>query len=84
MSEKTLPAVRRTKLPPVDRARELNWLEEHRREYLGQWVILDKGELIVSGSNPTALVERARAAGSLRPLVIHVNDESEPATGGWL
>jgi hypothetical protein len=68
----------------VDRARELNWLAEHRREYLGQWVVLDKGELIGSGSNPTALVERGRATGSPRPLVIHINDENERATGGWL
>lgn len=84
MSERTLPAVRKATLPPVDRARELTWLAEHSHEYLGQWVVLDGDRLLGSGPDPHPLVESAHAAGNPRPLVIHVKDESEPATGGWL
>jgi len=84
MSERTLPAIRKATLPPVDRARELNWLAEHRHEYLGQWIVLDGDRLLGHGPDPNPLVESARASGSPRPLVIHVRDESEPATGGWL
>ncbi|MGI9167139.1 MAG: hypothetical protein ACR2G5_12280 [Pyrinomonadaceae bacterium] len=84
MSERTLPAIRKANLPPVDRTRELNWLAEHRHEYLGQWIVLDGDRLLGHGPDPIPLVESARDAGNPRPLVIHVRNETEPATGGWL
>ena len=84
MPEKTLPAVRQARLPRIDRTRELNWLHEHRHEYAGQWVVLDGDQLLGSGSDPSSLLAQARAAGSMRPLVIHVPPEAAPFTGGWL
>ena len=84
MSERTLPAIRKAKLPPVDRTRELHWLSEHRHQYTGQWVILDGDQLLGHGPDPRPLLEHAHAAGISRPLVIHVQEETEPVTGGWL
>lgn len=83
--EKTLHEVRSAKLPAVDRTRELAWLEIHRIEYAGQWVVLDEGRLLGSGSDPRPLLAEARAAGSARALVLRVPEaEAEPFTGGWL
>ena len=46
MSEHRLPMGREAKLPPVDHTRELNWLAEHRHEYLAEWVVLDGDRLL--------------------------------------
>lgn len=84
MSEKTLPAVRQAKLSPIDRTREMRWLEGHRGEFAGQWVALDGDRLISHGAEPRQVFAAAREAGVARPLVIHVQKEAEPFTGGWL
>lgn len=84
MQEKTLPAVRQSRLPQINRARELKWLHEHRHEYAGQWVVLDGDQLLGFGSDPRPLLAQARAAGNTRPLIIHIPPEAAPFTGGWL
>ena len=84
MPEKTLPAVRPARMPQIDRARELRWLDANRHRYAGQWVALEGDRLLGVGSDPRSLLAAARAAGSLRPLVIHVPTEDQPLTGGWL
>lgn len=83
--ERTLHEVRRAKFPAVDRTRDLAWLEEHRVEYAGQWVVLEEGRLLGNGSDPRTLLAKARAAGSERALVLRVLEaDAEPFTGGWL
>lgn len=49
--------------------REQRWLEEHRDEYLWQWVALEGGRLLASGRDGRAVYEAARAAGVRAPLV---------------
>ena len=68
----------------IDFTKTQGWLEQHRGEYTGQWVVLDGDRLIGHGSDPGPIVARARAEGVAIPFVEFVRDESEPFMGGWL
>jgi hypothetical protein len=50
----------------------LNWLEEHRAQYAGQWVALHDGKLIAHSTDGEALVEPVRQAGISTPLIVFV------------
>ena len=50
----------------------LNWLEEHRAEYAGQWVALHDGKLIAHSTDGEALVAPVRQAGVRSPLIVFV------------
>ena len=84
MPARTLPPVRAARLEPIDRAHELAWITQHRREYQGEWVVLDGNRLIGHGNDPAPLVERARLQGIQRPLVTRIEEEPIASTGGWL
>lgn len=84
MSTKTLPEVRKSKLPYIDRSREMAWLQEHEQEYAGQWVLLWQDRLIAHGDDPLPLRETALAEGIDRPLVVHCRTWFGPVMGGWL
>lgn len=83
MPARTLPPVGPARLKSIDRSAELAWIAEHRRQYQGEWVVLDGSRLIGHGVDPGALVERARSQGVERPLVTRIEEESA-STGGWL
>ncbi|MDX2044857.1 MAG: DUF5678 domain-containing protein [Acidobacteriota bacterium] len=68
----------------VNLEKELEWLREHWREYLGQWVVLDGERLIGHGSDPRPLVAQARAEGVKMPFAKYVRDETLPSMGGWM
>ena len=84
MSTKTLPEVRKSSLPYIDRSREMAWLQEHEQEYAGQWVVLWGDRLIGHGDDPKPFIEKAHAEGIDRPLIIHCRREFGPSMGGWL
>lgn len=84
MTEKTLPQVRKSRLPYIDRSREMAWIAAHWREYPGQWVALDGDRLIACGDDPIPFKEIARAQGVERPLIVHLQKDDGPFTGGWL
>ena len=84
MQEKTLPTVRKARLPYIDRSRETAWIAAHEREYAGEWVVLDGERLIGHGDDPKPIVELARSQGIERPLVMHMRKEFGPFMGGWL
>ena len=72
--------------PPVvskDRSRENQWLAEHQREYIGQWVALEGDRLIAHGVNAAEGVAAADASGIERPMVIYVEDPDAPPFAGW-
>ena len=75
-------------LPPAgvdnDRwEREQRWLDEHREEYLGQWVALEGDRLLASGADGRAVYEAARAAGVRAPLVTRVEPRDALPFAGW-
>ena len=84
MPVRTLPPVRPARLEPIDRSDELTWITQHRREYQGEWVVLDGNRLIGHGHDPVPLVKRARLQGIERPLVTRIEEEPIASTGGWL
>jgi hypothetical protein len=84
MSSKTLPEVRKSKLPYIDRSREMAWLEEHEQEYAGQWVLLWGDRLVAHGDDLLPLRDKALAEGIDRPLVVHCRTWFGPVMGGWL
>jgi len=84
MQEKTLPQVRKARLRPLDRTREIDWIATHRSQYMGQWVVLDGDQLIGHGHDPRLLIEKARSEGVERPLVVRIQEEPTGFTGGWL
>lgn len=67
--------------PPVpykDRSREYQWLEQHAREYIGQWVALEGDQLVAQGSTAVEILKVAKAAGIERPLILQVEDPDGP------
>jgi Family of unknown function (DUF5678) len=84
MTGKTLPQVRKARLPYIDRSREMAWIAAHQEEYAGQWVVLFGDQLIGHGDDPVPILEKARQEGIDRPLVVHLRKETGPFTGGWL
>jgi Family of unknown function (DUF5678) len=72
--------------PPVmskDRSRENQWLAEHHREYIGQWVALEGDRLIAHGEDAAEVFDAADASGIERPMVIYVEDPDAPPFAGW-
>ncbi|MEW6209935.1 MAG: DUF5678 domain-containing protein [Acidobacteriota bacterium] len=59
------------------------WIEEHRAEYLGQWVAIEGDRLISHGSNAVEVHNEAKAAGIEIPFVVRVIEEKEPFFAGW-
>ena len=84
MSIKTAPEVRKSPLGVIDLKKELEWLKEHWREYVGEWVVLDKDRLVGHGSDPIPIVKQARAEGVKTPFAKYIVGETGPSMGGWL
>jgi Family of unknown function (DUF5678) len=63
--------------------REQRWLDEHREEYLGQWVALEGDRLLASGRDGRAVYEAARPAGVRAPLVTRVEPRDQLPFAGW-
>jgi hypothetical protein len=66
-------------------ARSLQWLDENRKRYSGQWVALDGDRLIASGPTAIEVYSKAESEGFETPFVELVTEpEPSPFTGGWL
>lgn len=59
------------------------WINEHRDEYLGQWVALDGDRLIGHGFNARELHLKAKSEGIEIPFVEQVNEEPKFFYAGW-
>lgn len=62
--------------------RALQWIEENKEEYDGQFVLLEGDRLIAHGTNPKNLYETARANGIEIPFVKRIKAKDLPF-GGW-
>lgn len=63
----------------------MKWIDDHRTEYLGQWVALVGDRLIGHGPDARQVYLAAKAAGVEVPFVEHVREEETlPFCGGWL
>lgn len=65
------------------REREMRWLSEHRREYIGQWVALDGDRLISHDEDLGKVFDEAHAQGIASPFTAFIEDPAQPSMGGW-
>ena len=63
--------------------RALQWLEENKAQYLGQWVALDGDRLLAAGTDGKQVYAEAVAAGVAVPLLQQINAEDDLPFGGW-
>jgi hypothetical protein len=61
-----------------DRTREMKWIEEHKHEYVGQWVALDGDRLIVASPIRAEISAAIKADGAELPLVHRITSLDEP------
>ncbi len=67
-----------TDLPLRDRSREHDWLEKHRDEYDGQWVVLDGNKLIAAGFDGKEVARKVRELGINGVYVVFVEGSNRP------
>ncbi len=60
----------------------LQWIEEHKEEYDGQWVVLDGDKLVACGNDSKTVYDEARAKGYQSPFLERVKAKVLP-WGGW-
>ena len=65
-------------IPTPDRTREMQWLKNNARQYIGQWVALDGDRLIAHGPDAKAVYAAARADGVYLPFVDSIEDPDLP------
>jgi len=61
-----------------------DWIEEHREEYLNQWVCLEGDQLISHGMDGMEVHQKAKEAGIDAPFMVRVIDEPKNFVGAWL
>jgi hypothetical protein len=64
-------------------ALEMEWVQNHRAEFAGQWVALDGERLLAYGTNAREVFAAARAFGVPEPLVLKVEAPDALPFGGW-
>lgn len=69
--------------PVQSRATESAWVNQHRDEYLNQWVAVEGDKLIAHGTNRRQVYLSAREAG-LRAVYCARAKREEAFMGGWL
>jgi hypothetical protein len=77
------PKTQIKRVKPIDLSREIQWLNEHRHEYIGQWVALDGDRLISHGATAREVYAAAREAGVKSPLVEYISPMEDMPFGGW-
>jgi hypothetical protein len=60
----------------------LKWVEDHKDEFDGQWVVLDGDNLISHGTDSKKVCDEARAKGIETPFLKRVKAKVLP-WGGW-
>ncbi len=78
------PLDKRLPLQPMpDSSREMQWLTDHAREYVGQWVALDGDRLIAHSVDYQEVFAAADADGAPLPLITLVEDHDHPIHIIW-
>lgn len=58
------------------------WIEDHKEEYDGQYVVLEGDRLIASGTDSKTVYNEARSKGFKSPFLVRIKAERLPF-GGW-
>lgn len=62
---------------------EQKWIDENRKQYIGQWVAVKGSNLISHSQNAKVVFEEVKKSGIKQPLVVLVEAEKQLPTGGW-
>lgn len=68
--------------PYIDRTLEFEWMKQHEREYIGQWVALKGNQLVAHGPSAKEVFAKARELGVQDALTYLVEDPDVPYMGG--
>ena len=63
---------------------EQAWLGAHAREYIGQWVAIEGGNLVSHGPNPVPVRDEALSRGVACPFVVRIPLDFGGPAAGWL
>lgn len=55
-----------------DRTKEMDWVEQHKHEYHGQWVALDGDRLVAASPNRMEISAAIKADGANLPLILRI------------
>ena len=58
--------------PMPDDTHEMEWVEQHKHEYSGQWVALDGDRLIAASPNRMEISAAVKADGAKLPLILRI------------
>lgn len=61
----------------------MKWIQEHREEFLYQWVCLDGNELISHGKSAVNVHNEAKAKGIKTPFVERIVKEQKRFSDSW-
>ncbi len=67
-----------TNAPYNDRRLDYEWLAQHQREYVGQWVALKDGKLVTEGETGREVFAKVKELGVELPLVLLVENPDVP------
>jgi hypothetical protein len=66
-----LPVTKTSGKRDIDRTLDYQWIRDHAQDYRGQWVALDKGELLGAATSLRELLDRVKPAGSEHRPLLH-------------
>jgi|SRR5581483_4273880 len=66
-----------TNVPYNPRTKEYEWLDQHRYEYIGEWLALEGDQLVAHGPVAKEVFAEARRKG-FQPLFVYVDDPDVP------
>jgi len=74
----------RLRKEPEDYAKAKKWIEQHREEYLNQWVCLEGDQLIAHGMDGMEVHRKAKESRIGAPFMVRIIDEPKNFVGAWL
>jgi len=66
-----------------DFSREMEWIRQNRQAYRGQFVALNEGQLVASGTKEREVWEAAKNAEVTVPFLAYIETTAEETFGGW-
>jgi len=63
--------------------RDMDWLAENRKNFVGQWIAIKDGVLLASANNAREVYDLAKRQGIKRPFVVFIKSAEELPFGGW-
>ncbi len=63
--------------PMPDRTKEMDWVEQHKHEYPGQWVALEGDRLVAASPNRMDISAAIKPDGANLPLILRISSPDD-------